>query len=673
MRRNILIFAALVTLAIIVAGCTDGNGGGPAQTHTPTPTTTQGLTTSSEEELKAYLSSVENQGYNYYGFGFAGGMAVRSQIMVEGDFAMNEMAVEAPMPWNEEAGMEIAKDASISPTPAPSEISSGAGRVSGTNVQVTGIDEPDIIKVDGENIYYSQRYWYYPVMRDLVAEEEGGEKVSEIYIPERQNQVLKIKAFPPEDLEIEDEIEKTGELLLINDTLVIFNYDNIYGYDVSGDGKAEKEWNIELDSYIVSARLYGDKIYLVTRNNIDYYEPCPIRPLAVNGEEFSISCSRIYHPVQPIPVDVNYNVMVIDPKTGDVGDSVSFMGSSGLSVVYMSTNAIYVTYSVYGDPVKLVYNFLTENDDLISSDVLDKIEKLMSYDISNRAKSVELESILDQYTASLDKDERLKFRNELNDRMQDYQDEHKRDLEKTGIAKIDLDLEVKADGEVPGRVLNQFSLDEYKGDLRIATTVGRWTDSTNDLYVLDEDLEIIGDILDYGEEERIYAVRFIGDIGYIVTFKQTDPFFVMDLSDPTDPEIKGELKIPGYSSYLHPISDDLVLGIGKEDQYVKISLFDVSSVSDPKEIDKYTLTEYYSDVLNNHHAFLIDQKHDIFFLPASQGGYIFSYDGNELELIKAVDVLAQRAVYMDDYLYIVGNKVVVLDENTWEEVEELEL
>jgi uncharacterized secreted protein with C-terminal beta-propeller domain len=269
---------------------------------------------------------------------------------------------------------------------------------------------------------------------------------------------------------------------------------------------------------------------------------------------------------------------------------------------------------------------------------------------------------------SLDRDERLKFENEYWNRLSDYQKKHKRELEKTEIVKVSLDLRPLSTGEVPGRLLNQFSLDEYNGYLRVATTVS----DTNDLYILNGNLKIVGKILDYGESERIYAVRFIGDKGYIVTFRQTDPLFVMDLSNPTKPEIKGELKIPGYSSYLHPISNDLLLGVGKEGAYVKISLFDVSNPENPVEKDKYTLKEYWSDILNTHHAFLLDSKHEVFFLPGGNGGYIFSYaDG--IELVKAVENPAIRAIYIDDYMYIIGEKIVVIDENTWKTENELDL
>ena len=206
--------------------------------------------------------------------------------------------------------------------------------------------------------------------------------------------------------------------------------------------------------------------------------------------------------------------------------------------------------------------------------------------------------------------------------------------------------------------------------------MGGWSsrDQENDVYVLNSKLGIIGSIKGLGLDERIYSARFVGDKGYLVTFRQIDPFFVLDLNDPTNPEVKGELKIPGYSSYLHPINENEILGMGKEDNKVKISLFDVSSPSNPKEASKYTLDEYWSDILNTHHAFLLDEKHEVFFMPGSKGGYIFSYK-NGLSLKKAVSGFqARRALFIDDYLYIIGNnKIVVLNENTWERAKELEL
>lgn len=253
--------------------------------------------------------------------------------------------------------------------------------------------------------------------------------------------------------------------------------------------------------------------------------------------------------------------------------------------------------------------------------------------------------------------------------------DHSRDLEKSGIARFDVnDLKVTSSEAIPGTPLNQFSLDEYQGNLRIATTTSNsftgTSGSFNDVYVLDENLKVIGSIKDLGLTERIYSARFVGERGYLVTFRQIDPFYILDMSDPKNPKMTGELKIPGFSSYLHPISENLILGIGQEGMNAKVSLFDVSDSTNPKEISKYELSEYWSEVSSNHHAFLQDEKHKIFFMPAGQNGYIFSYKDNSIGLERVVTgLIAKRALYLDDYLYVLGDaKMIVLDENNWEEV-----
>jgi uncharacterized secreted protein with C-terminal beta-propeller domain len=106
---------------------------------------------------------------------------------------------------------------------------------------------------------------------------------------------------------------------------------------------------------------------------------------------------------------------------------------------------------------------------------------------------------------------------------------------------------------------------------------------------------------------------------------------------------------------------------------VKVSLFNVSSAEEPTEVDKYLLDEFWTDVLETHHAFLLDKKHEIFFLPGTKGGYVFSYSDQKLQLVKAMPAYgARRAIYLDDWLYILADsKAVVLDERTWERVGEL--
>jgi uncharacterized secreted protein with C-terminal beta-propeller domain len=317
------------------------------------------------------------------------------------------------------------------------------------------------------------------------------------------------------------------------------------------------------------------------------------------------------------------------------------------------------------------------------------MEKTASLDISKRAKDVEVQYIWENFYNSFeDHDQRLKLENDINNRFSDYYKVNFRSFESTGIVKISLDgLAVQNQGEVAGRPLNQFCLDEHKGNLRIATTAGNrglniWlsginfsnTQSANDVYVLDKNLKQIGAVKDMGLGERIYSARFIGDRGYIVTFRQTDPFYVLDLSNPANPKLKGELKIPGYSGYLHPLADNIILGVGQEDWKLKMSLFDVSDPNNPKEIDKYLMQESYSEAINNHKAFLQDAKHKVFFLPGGSGGYVFGYEGNRLKLVKAVsDINARRAIFINDYMYIIhDNGLVVLDETKWEKVKELD-
>ncbi|MBZ9572401.1 beta-propeller domain-containing protein [Patescibacteria group bacterium] len=602
---------------------------------------------SSEEDFKVYLQEAE---LGYYG-GFVGlGGATMRPLVEEG----------LPVPT---APLEFEAKGAI------------PERVSETTVQVLGIDEPDIVKTDGKEIYFSSGESYY--WRGFM----------EVIPPKIIGETKIIKAFPPADLAIDAKIDKKGDLLLKGDILVIFSGEKIYGYDISDPESPEKEWTIELEdkNYVVSARLYKDKIYLITKTKIDTYHPCPIRPLTVEGVPLEIKCIDIYHPVPTIPVDVTYNAIIFNPDSGEIENTVSFVGSSDLSIVYMSEDAIHVTYSYYASIIKFFSNFFKEKcKDIVPDWLIEKLEKLEGYDISDTAKLMEFQVVLERYFNSLSSDERLRIENEFENRMGDYHKAHKRDFETTGIIKIGLDkFEVSATGNVPGRPLNQFSLDEYNDFLRVATTVGGggfwWgiggtRESANDIYILDKDLKRVGSLQDLGLEERIYSVRFIEDKGYVVTFKQIDPFFVLDLSNPKKPELKGELKIPGYSSYLHPITKDKILGIGKEGSKVKISLFDVAQPQKPTETDKYTLDEYWSDILNTHHAFLLDKKHQIFFLPGSRGGYVFSYKGNQLELTRAVSsIRARRAVYIEDLLYIIGDdKVVVLNELNWEKVNEIE-
>lgn len=615
---------------------------------------------SSVDDFKNYL--VKTSDLSYYGAGSAGMMAppmMNNQI--EGDFGTKELSNISTYSMGPRDRLAVPE------------------RVSETNVQVTGVDEPDILKTDGQNIFFSPDpiYGIYRGVSPLMMED------SKMMPPDYQPAMLQIiKALPATEAAKIASIEKTGNLLLKNNILVVFAGQEIFAYDVADPTKPEKKWSYNLtdDFYLQTARLLDDQIYILTQNYINEYKPCPFMPLQADGKNIEIGCTEIYHPITPVAVDVNFSALKLDLVSGEVKDKVSFLGNSGQSILYMSLDNLFVSYNESVDEFAFLYKFITEKaNDLFPEQILLQLSKINSYELSQSSKMNEFSTIMEKWMESLSDDDSLKLENELENRMNSYIKEHQRELLSTGIVKISLaNFAIDATGKIPGTLLNQFSLDEFDGNLRIATTIGdSWSDvgSTNDVYVLDKKLNVIGSILDLGLGERVYSARFIKDKAYLVTFKQTDPFYVLDLADPKNPQKKGELKIPGFSSYLHPLADNKILGVGREDSKVKLSYFDVSDPANPQEIAKYLLDEYWTEVSDNHHAFLQDAKHQLFFIPGGQGAYIFSYQDNNLALVKAIDIdNVKRALYINDNMYILANnKIRIFNEETWEQVKELSL
>jgi len=262
-------------------------------------------------------------------------------------------------------------------------------------------------------------------------------------------------------------------------------------------------------------------------------------------------------------------------------------------------------------------------------------------------------------------------------------------------------------------------MDEYNNYFRIATTVGEvWGgNSKNNIYVLDENLNLTGKLEDLAPGEKIYSSRFIGNRGYLVTFKKVDPLFVIDLKDPSEPKILGKLKIPGYSDYLHPYDENHIIGVGKEAidadselvqqrnldfawyQGVKIALFDVSDVENPKELSKVVIGDRGTDsyALQDHKAFLFDKSKNLLVLPITlaeikgektadnqygefvfQGAYVYRltledgfefkgrithYEDNETFLKSGYYLYGggfniQRSLYMDNTLYTISNSMI---------------
>ena len=270
------------------------------------------------------------------------------------------------------------------------------------------------------------------------------------------------------------------------------------------------------------------------------------------------------------------------------------------------------------------------------------------------------------------------------------------DVDQTSIRKISYEngtLAGIAQAKVDGFLNDSFSIDEYEGYLRLVTTISPSSDialypmprvgsseeeidsqvkDTNALFVLDGNLETVGEIRDLAENESVYSARFMGDTGYFVTFRQVDPLFSVDLSDPSAPKIIGELKIPGFSEYLHPYGEGLLLGIGMDvdesgttTEGVKLSMFDISDPSSVQEIQTYVIDGMYSTNVYNYKAVFADVEKNLFGFTAygdSPEYCVFSYDAEK----GFTEVFSRtlsgygdaRGLYVGDVFYLVENRTV---------------
>ncbi|MDH3607445.1 MAG: beta-propeller domain-containing protein, partial [Acidimicrobiia bacterium] len=265
----------------------------------------------------------------------------------------------------------------------------------------------------------------------------------------------------------------------------------------------------------------------------------------------------------------------------------------------------------------------------------------------------------------------------------------------------------RATGKVEGYLLNQFSLSEHDGYLRVATTDqapwwGRGDRSSESFVrVLEEKdgvLEIVGSVGGLGKGEQIYSVRFMGEVGYVVTFRQTDPLYTIDLSDPANPAVVGELKILGYSAYLHPLSEGLLLGVGQDATEegrttgTQVSVFDVSDPANPIRIDQYTMKGAHSEVEWDHRAFLYWEPTATAVIPVQRWGwdersgkddYFVGAIGLELDTDRGIQEVGtishsgewngqiRRSIVVGDTVFtisdlgIAGADLTTFDETSW--------
>lgn len=519
-----------------------------------------------------------------------------------------------------------------------------------TNVQVRDVDEADVVKTDGSYIYTLSN--------------------SKLYVANSKREdfrlinTLSFDNYNPIEFYLKDnslitigyshglELSKTKDEIDCRVAPIYSNPLRVHVYDISDKSDITLIRNIELDGHYLSSRLIDNNLYLVANKNIYYgtTEPRPYYMDSIDEKKVLID----YEDIKYFPESIYNNYLItlgLDLENLDSSkiDVNAYLGSG--NNMYVSTKNMYISQD------KFRYN-------IYSSD----------------------RKVDDDRTSSI-----FKFK-----------------LENGKIV-------YSTKGEVPGNILNQFSMDEHKGNFRIATTKGEFwrgskSKSTSNVYVLDKNLKQLGKTEDLAPGEKIYSVRFMGDKVYVVTFREVDPFYVIDLQNPKAPKVLGYLKIPGYSNYLHPYDEDHIIGIGMDtienngrvvNGGVKLSMFDVSDYSNPIELDKIIIggRGSYTDISHDHKSLLFSKERNILSLPIyasnydnttykhafeTQGAFVFEIDtdykfnlkGNisHLEDNHNYNNHVRRILFIDDSLYTVSNsKIRLSDFNTLRSVKDLYL
>lgn len=257
-------------------------------------------------------------------------------------------------------------------------------------------------------------------------------------------------------------------------------------------------------------------------------------------------------------------------------------------------------------------------------------------------------------------------------------------------------IRAKGAADLKGFLNDSFSMNEYNGYLRIVLTDYSGDTQTNALYVLDDALEVCGSITDIAEGEEIRSARFLGDTGYFVTFRDTDPLFSVDLSDPAEPKVLGELKITGFSSYLHFYGENKLLGVGNEvdpetGAYtgIKLAMFDVSDPSNVKQLHKFVIKDTYDcPLFYDYKAAMIDTEKNVFGFMCDSSYMIFRYDegkgfenvftenlGNSYYGSSYNGTQGIRGCFIDNSFYLIGGGQIRIYDmaDDYKEVGRLEL
>ena len=549
-----------------------------------------------------------------------------------GDFGIVEEAAEAEAPVPAPSAAGGAKDAAaLMDAETTAEAARNAeGDFSGTNVQVEGIDEGDVVKTDGTYLY---------ILRDdtlILAKADGKDTkvVSTVEVGEYADKDDAWRSKDPTDLYVSD-----GRVAVLSDCYEsgrtakdrweYRQYTAVDIYDVSDPAHPKAAAGLGQDGWDMGSRLKDGTLYLVTNYSVwDYDEKDPetyVPALYRNGEAKLLPAGDVW--LCPSPDAARYVVVTAyDLAAGKAGETISVLG--GGETLYMSHDNIYVADSHYKETTG-----------------------------QPRTESV--------YTVT------------------DYSN-----VMVTDLIRFSLDggLTAAANGTVPGGLDDQFSMDEYDGCLRLVTTTGgysytiyrdedlgftnyKWHETekeTNGLYILDSSLAVVGKVDDLAPGERVYSTRFDGDTAYFCTFRNVDPLFAVDVSVPSAPVVLSALKISGFSDYLHPWADGLLFGAGYEadeetgwSETIKLVMFDTSNKADVKAKSVKVTDLDWSEALGNHHAFLISRDKNLIAFPADDQYVIFGYDPARGFFEQAAIDLdgwswESRGLYIGDMLYVAG-------------------
>jgi len=314
----------------------------------------------------------------------------------------------------------------------------------------------------------------------------------------------------------------------------------------------------------------------------------------------------------------------------------------GATIKDLSPRAWEITYTDDGTATPIKESLLSDCDHHFKPSVdagLDMLS-ILTIDMTNPADSKGGSTILGEAGHVYASGNAIYVASDLFNGWLGQQPDAQEDWQLTAIHKFDIsssadEVIYAGSGKVPGSVLNQFSLSEYEGNLRVATTKWAWNGEEQFSYVTvlspeGDKLTQIGQTEGLAEGEEIYSARFVGDKGYVVTFEQIDPLFTIDLSDPANPTVVGELKIPGFSTYIHPLDENHLLTIGQHTdnangwtsiQGLQLTIFDVSDIANPIQAHKTILDSgLYSEALYEHKAFSYDAASGKLSIPLNGWG-----------------------------------------------------